>query len=119
MPPAPDPPLPSKPGFLAMPAVHPLEPEGARTFAWVTVRKARAVANAKGLQAFHELLTLVRSTVAAPEVILRLPDDEVMAWCYARRHARSVGPSGHQIPCPPGRTFTVFLSGRLVVQGWA
>ena len=101
-----------------MPAVHPLEPEGPATFAWIPVRKARTLANAERLQAFHELLTLVRSTVARPEVILRVPDDEPSAWCYARRHARSVSPFGERTQAPAGKTFTVFLSGRLVVQDW-
>jgi hypothetical protein len=101
-----------------MPVVHPLAPEGPGTFAWIPVRKARTLANAERLQAFHQLLTLVRSTVALPEVILRVPDDELSAWCYARRHARGVSQFGEPTQAPPDSTFTVFLSGRLVVQDW-
>jgi hypothetical protein len=108
---------PSKPGFLAMPAVHPLEPDGAGTYAWIPVKTANRLANHGPSRLFHELLTLVRWTVAEPDLILRLSGDE-SAWCYARRETRACEADGGLVQASPDLLFVVFLSGRLVIQRW-
>jgi len=101
-----------------MPAVHPLEPEGARTFAWIEVAAANRVAVNGPSRAFHELLTLVRSTVERPDAILRARVRDGDGWCYVRRHAHACTASGLFVRARPDKTLAAYLTGRLVVVAW-
>jgi hypothetical protein len=112
-----DAPLPSRPGFWAMPAVHPMQPEGARTFAWITVSRARRLAvNGPGKP--FQALRLVPTTLASPEIILRIRTDDGERWCYARRHGRTWRADGQPIEAPRDSVFLVELSPRLLVEDW-
>jgi hypothetical protein len=102
-----------------MPAVHPLEPEGARTFAWIEVRTAHGLANYGPRKEFHELLMLVPQTVERPDAILRVRGEESQGWCYARRHAKECTASRVLLPAAPGKVFVVFLTRRMLITDWA
>jgi hypothetical protein len=101
-----------------MPAVHPLKPEGGRTFAWIEVATANRVAVNGPPKAFHELLTLVRGAVERPDAILQARVRDGDGWCYGRKHALACTASGRLVPAPPDKIFTVDLTGRLVVIAW-
>ena len=118
MPPLPDPPMPRKPGFLAMPAVHPQGTGIAAGFAWIAVSTGRRLASHGPKFAFHELLALVPETVIRPSVILRLEIEGSPGWCYARHHAKGCHPSGVRVQAPHDNTFAVFLSRRMIILDW-
>ncbi len=67
---------------------------------------------------YHELLTIVRETLAHPEAVLPWALDDLRGWCYARRASHACNGAGQSVRLPWGMVFIVYTSPRLVVGNW-
>jgi hypothetical protein len=67
---------------------------------------------------YHELLTIVRETLAHPEAVLPWALEDLRGWCYARRASHACNRTGQPVRPPWGMVFIVYTSTRLVVGNW-